>query len=35
LVVINVTAVLRMICSVSAARCASSVVGDEEKNGGL
>src|SRR3954451_9976270 len=31
----SVTAVLRTIRSVSAAMCASSVVGDEEKNGGL
>ena len=32
---ISVTAVLRMIRSVSAAMCARSVVGDDEKNGGL
>ncbi len=35
MVVISVTAVLRMIRSVSAAMCASSVVGDDEKKGGL
>jgi hypothetical protein len=31
----SVTAVLRMIRLVNAAMCASSVVGEEEKNGGL
>ena len=33
--VISVTAVLSTMRSVCAAMCASSVVGDEEKNGGL
>ena len=33
--VISVIAVLRTMRSVSAAMCASSVVGDDEKNGGL
>ena len=35
LVVIRVTEVLRMICFVSAAMCASSVGGDDGTNGGL
>jgi hypothetical protein len=34
-VVMSVTAVLRVIRLVNAAMCASSVVGEEEKNGGL